>query len=82
MISRQRLEHLAAVKSDHGILTAYVRLDPRLRFVRQQAASQFKGAAKEAQQRIEQQRWRDALERESSHVLDFLSGWDRQGEAW
>ena len=79
MISRQELEHLAGLKSDHGILTAYVRLDPRLRFVRQLAASQFKGAAKEARQRIELERWRDALERESSHVLDFLSGWEPTG---
>jgi hypothetical protein len=49
MISHQDLERLARLKSDHGILTAFIRLDPRLRFVRQQAASQFKGALKAAQ---------------------------------
>jgi peptide chain release factor subunit 1 len=79
MISRQDLERLASLKSDHGILTAYIRLDPRLRFVRQQAVSQFKGALKAAQQRIQQERWRDALERESSHVLDFLLNWEPAG---
>ncbi|MEX0803892.1 MAG: Vms1/Ankzf1 family peptidyl-tRNA hydrolase [Candidatus Binatia bacterium] len=79
MISRQDLERLTKLKTDHGILTAYIRLDPRLRFVRQQAASQFKGALKVAQRRIQEGRWRDALERESSHVLNFLSGWEPSG---
>ncbi len=78
MISRQDLERLARLKSDYGILTAYIRLDPQLRFLRQQAASQFKGAVKGARRRI-QERWRDALERESSHVLNFLSDWDPTG---
>ena len=79
MISRQDLERLANLKSDHGILTAYIPLDPRLRFVRQQPASQFKRGLKEAKRRIEDGRWREALERESSHVLDFLSNWDPGG---
>jgi hypothetical protein len=78
MISRQDLERLARLKSEHGILTVYIRLDPRLRFLRQQAASQFKGALKAAQRRIPE-RWREALERESSHVLDFLSAWEPTG---
>lgn len=78
MVSRQDLERLARLKSDQGILTAYIPLDPRLRFLRQQAASQFKGAVKEARRRI-QERWRDALERESSHVLNFLSDWEPTG---
>ena len=47
--------------------------------MRQQAASQFKGAAKEARQRIEREQWQDVLERESSHVLDFLSDWESTG---
>jgi peptide chain release factor subunit 1 len=80
MISRQELERLAKLKSDHGILTAYIRLDPRLRFVRQQAASQFKGALKAAQGRMQESRCRDALERESSHVLKFLSSWEPAGQ--
>ena len=80
MISRQDLERLAKVKSDHGILSAYVRLDPRLRFVRRQAVAQFKGAFKAAQRRIQEGRWQDALEREGSHVLNFLSNWEPAGE--
>jgi len=43
MISRQDLERLAHLKSDQGILTAYIPLDPRLRFVRRQPASPKKG---------------------------------------
>jgi peptide chain release factor subunit 1 len=78
MISRQDLERLAQRKSDHGILTAYIRLDPRLRFLRQQAAAQFKGALKAAQRQIPE-RWRNALDRESSHVLNFLSDWEPTG---
>jgi peptide chain release factor subunit 1 len=79
MISRQDLERLANLKSDHGILTAYIPLDPRLRFVRQQPASQFKRALKAAERRVQNGRWREPLERESSHVLDFLSNWDPVG---
>jgi peptide chain release factor subunit 1 len=79
MISRQDLERLASLKSEYGILTAYIRLDPQLRFVRQQAASQFKGALKAAQRRIKEGRWKDALDRESSHILDFLSNWEPAG---
>ena len=32
-----------------------------------------------AQRRIQESRWRDALERESSHVLNFLSNWEPSG---
>ena len=79
MISHQEIERLANLKSDHGILTAYLRIDPRLRFVRQQAASQFKGALKAAQRQIQGGRWKDALERESAHVLNFLANREPAG---
>lgn len=79
MISRTDIERLARLKSDQGILTAYIRIDPRLRFVRQQAASQFKGALKEAERRIQDKRWREVLDRESAHVLDFLTNWEPAG---
>ena len=79
MISRNDLERLAALKSDHGILTAYLSLDPRLRFMHRQAATRFKGSLKKAQRRLGNSRWREALERESSRVLDFLSESDPAG---
>lgn len=73
MLTRPDIERLAKLKSDHGILSAYIRMDPRLRFVRHQAATQFKGALKEAERRIQESRWREALDREKAYVLDFLS---------
>jgi peptide chain release factor subunit 1 len=79
MISRQELERLASLQSDHGILSAYIYLDPRLRFVRQQASAQFKGAFKAAQQRLQGSRWQQAIEREGAHVLEFLANWEPGG---
>src|SRR5919108_3413697 len=79
MISREEVERLARLKSEQGILTAYVRIDPRLRFVRQQAGSQFKGALKLAQKRIQEPRWLACLDRESPHVLNFLSNAEPEG---
>ena len=73
MILREDIDRLARLKSDNGILSAYIRLDPRLRFVRYQAETQFKGALKQAQRRLRDSRWQEALERESAHVLKFLS---------
>lgn len=79
MISHTDIERLARLKSDHGILTAYIRIDPRLRFVRQQAVSQFKGALKEAQRRVQDERWREVIERESPQVLQFLTNREPPG---
>lgn len=78
MISRQDLEQLAKVKSDH-ILSAYIRLDPRLRFVCYQAATQFTGALKGAERRTHPGKCQEALERESARVLDFLSNLEPVG---
>ena len=80
MVSREDSERLAQLKSNHGILTAYIRLDSRLRFVRQQAASQFKRALKSAQARLQIGHWQHALDRESSHVLNFLSTSEPAGQ--
>lgn len=80
MISRQDLERLAQLKSGYGILTAYIRLDPRLRFVRHQATSQFKGALKAAQARLQNGPWQHALDRERAHVLGFLASWEPAGQ--
>ena len=71
MLSRSDIERLAKLKSEHGILSAYVRMDPRLRYLRQQAATQFKGALKEAERRLQESRWKEALKRESDYVLNF-----------
>jgi peptide chain release factor subunit 1 len=79
MISQKDLERIANLKSAHGILTAYIPIDPRLRFVRRQAASQFKGAVKAARRRVQEKRWHEVLDRESAEVLSFLSNWEPGG---
>jgi peptide chain release factor subunit 1 len=79
MISRKEIERLANLQSEHGILTAYLRIDPRLRFVRHQAASQFKGALKAAERRIQGGPWEEALKRESTHILNFLANREPAG---
>ena len=79
MISRKEIERLANLQSEHGILTAYLRIDPRLRFVRHQAASQFKGALKAAERRIQGGPWEEALKRESRHILNFLANREPAG---
>jgi len=80
MISREDIERLAQLKSEHGILSAYIRIDPRLRYLRQQATSQFKGALKEAARRLQESRWKETLHRESDYVLNFLSNWEPSGQ--
>jgi peptide chain release factor subunit 1 len=79
MILRKDIERLAELKSDHGIVSAYIRLDPRLRFLRRQPVSQFKGALTAAQRQYHGSRWQGALERETPYVLDFLSRWEPSG---
>lgn len=81
MITREDIERLARLKSDHGILSAYIRLDPRLRFLRRQALAQFKGALKKAEREIDRSRWGEALEREAARVADFLTNADFPGRA-
>lgn len=81
MITREDIERLAKLKSDHGILSAYIRLDPRLRFLRRQALAQFKGALKKAERHIDRDRWQEALARESAEVTNFLSNTDFPGRA-
>jgi len=72
MISRQDLERLAALKSDDGIVSAYVRIDPKLVYDRQAHAAQFKGAVR-AFLRANKNGWRQAvLERESGRILKYL----------
>jgi peptide chain release factor subunit 1 len=79
MISLEEIERLAKLRSEQGILSAYIQLDPRLRFVRRQPLLQFKAALKAAARRVQEARWRAALDRESAHVLHFLSNREPAG---
>jgi hypothetical protein len=54
--------------------------DSRLRYFRQRAATQFKGALKEAERRLQESRWKEALKRESDYVVNFLTSWEPTGQ--
>lgn len=79
MISRQEVERIAKLKSEHGILSAYIRMDPRLRFLRRQPVTQFKGAFKHARRRAQNSKWLAALDREAEYVLSYLSNSEFKG---
>lgn len=78
MISHDDLTRLAALESEHGILSAYLKLDPQLLRDPAQPAMKFKGAAKRFLRRSDD-RWRAALDREKGRVLEFLEGWSPRG---
>lgn len=72
MISRQDLERLAAFKSTDGVVSAYVRIDPKLVYDRQAHAAQFKGAVRAFLRGNTDGRRQAALERESPRILRYL----------
>ncbi len=72
MISRKDLERLAALKSDEGIVSAYVRIDPKLVYDRQAHAAQFKGAVRAYLRGKDGDHRAAALERESGRILKLL----------
>lgn len=79
MISRQDLARLSALKSEEGILTAYIRIDPRLMYDRAHPVQEFKGAAKRFLQRTKGPRWRSVLEREKERIIHHLENWHPNG---
>ena len=78
MISRRDIEHLAQLHSDDGILSAYIKIDPRLGYDRRQAEAKFKGALTRCA-RTADARSLAVLEREKAPVLDFLRSWEQRG---
>jgi peptide chain release factor subunit 1 len=79
MISRKQVERLATLHSDEGILSAYIKIDPRLRYEPRQPAVKFKGALKRFARRAKDERWLAAAEREKERVLNFLEEWEATG---
>lgn len=79
MISRKEVERLATLHSEEGILSAYIKVDPRLRYEPSQPAVKFKGALKRFARRAKDERWLAVAEREKDRVLSFLEGWDASG---
>src|SRR3972149_11983961 len=64
MISRKELERLAALRSDEGVLSVYLKIDPRLRDDPNQAAAKFKGALKRFQRTTAGENLASVAERE------------------
>lgn len=80
MLSRSELERLAALKSDDGILSVYIKVDPNLGYDRTQASAAFKGATKRFL-RTADDRARQILEREKDRVQKHLDTWSPKGRA-
>jgi len=78
MITRSELERLAALHSDDGIVSAYVGIEPRLRYDRGQHEVKFRGAAKRFQRTADAQA-RAVLERETDVILDILRNREPMG---
>ena len=72
MISRKELERLAALRSDEGVLSVYLKMDPQLRYDPNQAAAKFKGALKRFQHTTADENLASVAEREKGRVLRLL----------
>lgn len=80
MLTRDLIERLASLRSEAGIVTAYVRLDPQTAYAAGQASSKFKSAYSRALR--EADAWaREVLERERGRIVGYLEGWKAEGGA-
>jgi len=81
MISHAELARLAALQSEEGIVSTYIKVDPRLMYAADQAVAKFKGAVKRFTRRAKEDRWLAALERERDRILSFLEDWQPRGRS-
>lgn len=72
MISQKELSRLATLKSPQGVVSAYVKIDPKLAYNRQAHAAQFKGAVRAFLRGGKNGHLRAALDRESPRILRLL----------
>ncbi len=72
MIDRKEIERLGRLRSEQGVLSASIKLDPRLGYERGQAAMKFKGAYARAA-RAAGERDLAVLEREHDRVLHYVT---------
>lgn len=72
MISRKELERIVGLRSDEGVLSVYLKIDPQLRYDPNQAAAKFKGALKRFQRTTADENLASVAEREKDRVLRFL----------
>ena len=81
IISRKELLRLAGLRSEQGILSTYLKLDPRLTYDRAQHIAKFKGALKRFAREASDPRLLSVAEREKDRVLEFLELWQPRGRS-
>jgi peptide subunit release factor 1 (eRF1) len=79
MISRNDLDHLAALKNDEGIASVYIGIEPRMRYDPSQHEKKFRGAVKRFLRRPGSEFARAAVLREQERILDSLRSSDPKG---
>lgn len=67
------------LRSEEGILSAYIKVDPRLMYQPGYPEVELKSALKAAESRIKQPKWKEAFKRERQRVLEFISEWKPSG---
>jgi peptide chain release factor subunit 1 len=75
VIDREKLERLANLRSDDGIVSLYLRFEPRLLYERGIALTAFKSAWKRFELRESSEQWKEAARRERGRLEGFLSEW-------
>lgn len=80
MITRDDIARLSALTSEHGIVSAYIKVDPQLGYQRGQPVMKFKGAYARAR-RTADEAAAAAMEREHPRILEFLESWKQNGRA-
>ncbi|HXG42658.1 MAG TPA: Vms1/Ankzf1 family peptidyl-tRNA hydrolase [Dehalococcoidia bacterium] len=75
MVTKGLLSRLASLHSEEGIVSAYIRLDPRLLHEPMQPLMKFKGGVKRFLRQNPEPRWQRALEREEERIASFLQEW-------
>ena len=72
MITPQRLDRLAKLRSDDGIVSFHLRLEPRLRYEPRLAVTKLKSARTKLDARVSNDRWLEAVDREFGRILRWL----------
>jgi peptide chain release factor subunit 1 len=75
VIDSEKLEWLANLRSDDGIVSLYLRFDPRLLYERGIALTAFKSAWRRFALRESSERWKEAALRERPRIETFLNDW-------
>ncbi len=75
VIDGERLERLTGLRSDEGIVSLFLRFEPRLIYERAIALTTFKSAWKRFEDREPSDKWKEAARRERGRIEAFLNDW-------